>query len=181
MLTDDQDVIRFRIGQVIRPHGVHGALLVRLDEPDRYVSSPSKAYLVKGSGEFVRITVLGFRPHKQGVLLETREITSRTDAQTFRDAVVFVSDDEALTLRDGEYFVRDLIHCEVWVKGPSRSHVMGEVTTVWSLPHQDILLVCTDKQREIPIPFIPPFVLKVDIKQKRIIVALPSGYLDIYR
>lgn len=166
-----------RIGKVIRPHGIGGALSVYIDEPDRLQNPPGYVYIVPPRGVARQYRVLKLSPHRGGGILLIEGITTRDQAEDLRNAVLFVEREHAVPLAEDEYYIHDLKQCLVLtVEGKTVGHVID----VWPLPHHDILMVRQENESTILIPFIRVFVTQVNVFEKRIVVSLPENYLSIY-
>ena len=75
-------------------------------------------------------------------------------------------------LEDGEYYIGDLIGCEVYDKG----ELIGKVSDVHLYDHHDVLVV--KGKKKIMIPYVEAFVLEEDIDNKRIDVDLIEGFYN---
>src|SRR5262245_41031211 len=99
---------RLRIGHVARPHGVRGELRVQLDDPtSTTLLEVDRVWL--GEEEYA---VAGARLATGAVLLTVAGIADRDAAGTLRGRSVEVLR-SAVPLAEDEYFVADLIGCEV--------------------------------------------------------------------
>jgi len=77
-------------------------------------------------------------------------------------------------LPDGYYFHDDLVGCSVKSEG---GQVIGLVSEVEDYPAQKTLRVSRDGEKDILIPFVPFFILSVDIDSKVIVVNVIEGML----
>ncbi len=86
--------------------------------------------------------------------------------------------EERAQLAAGNYFVGDLIGCEVWEAGASSA--LGSVRDV-EFPGGAPLLAVDTKEGEVLVPLAAEYCLHIDVKAKRIDVALPEGLRDLNR
>ena len=80
----------------------------------------------------------------------------------------------ARPLEEDEYFIADLLDCDVY----QEAVFLGKVTDVLQTAGNDVYVVSGDKYGEILIPAIVSVVLDVDIEGKRILVKLPEGLVE---
>src|SRR6266481_4880421 len=81
-------------------------------------------------------------------------------------------------LDPGNYYVGELIGCEVWEAGAAAA--MGAVRDV-EFPGGVPLLAVETNEGEVLVPLAVEFCVRIDIKAKRIDVALPDGLRDLNR
>jgi 16S rRNA processing protein RimM len=82
-------------------------------------------------------------------------------------------------LEAGNYFVSDLVGCEVWEAGASSS--LGSVRDVEFPGGAAPLLAIDTDQGEVLVPLAAEFCVHIDVQAKRIDVSLPEGLRDLNR
>ena len=165
------------IGEVLRPHGVHGALSVRFFEADRLNYPPEKIRLQTAGGDFYDVTVRAIRPHGRGAIIDVVEFHTRDEAEDVRGAFIMVPRSTMVPLGPDEWYLEDLRACIVVTREGRR---VGRVFDIWPLPHHDLLMIHGSAGHLILIPFHREFVLEVAVQERRIVVDLPQGYLALY-
>lgn len=80
----------------------------------------------------------------------------------------------ARILSEDEFFIVDLIGCNVYEKG----QLLGNITDVIETGSNDVYVVNGEKYGEILIPAIKQVVLSIDIENKEVQVSLPEGLVD---
>jgi len=166
-----------RVGQVRRPHGRRGALLVELDEPSRLRHPWTWFSTIGPAGEVQTFHVRRVRPHGRGALVEVEEIESWEAAAALRGAVLYVTPEERVPLGPDEYYNEDLLGCTVV---DVRLGPIGTVVDVYDLEYQHLLALRGRTGRTILVPFRKVFVTAVDVAAKVIHVDLPQGWLELY-
>ena len=142
------------------------------DFPDRFACL-KQVCLRWPSGDTKIVDVEGARLHKRQILLKVRGIESIDDAETLRNALVQIRADDAVRLPANEYYIHDLIGCEVvTVEG----HLLGPLTTVLANPANDVYVVGQGKA-EILLPAVRDVVIEVDLANRRIVVQPTPGLL----
>jgi len=163
------------IGYVRKAHGIRGDVVVRGlvdDAVDRFAVD---AALGTGEQPGRTLRVTSRRMTGDDFLLHLSEIDTRNDAEALIGVQFVVNKSERRELDDDEWWVEDLIGCDVVdVDG----HHLGTVTEVISGAAQDRLVVETTDQRRGEVPLVSRLVPEVDITARRIIVDLPEGLIE---
>ena len=162
------------VGRIGRPHGIRGAVSieVRTDEPDRRFAVGSR--LLSDSGRELVVTSSTW--HSGRLLLTFEGYDDRNAVEQLRNQILSVDrPDDELPEDPEEFYDSALVDCQV-VDGDGV--VIGTVTEVSHLPAQDMLIIRTEDEREVLVPFIEEFVPTVDIAARRIVISPPDGLLD---
>lgn len=151
-----------------------GEVKVRLetDFPDRFARL-RRVCLRWPSRESRLVDIESARPHKGQILLKVRGIDSIDDAETLRNAIVLIQPDDAVRLPANEFYIHELVGCEVVT---TAGRVLGALTSVMSGPANDVYVVGAGKS-EILLPAIKDVVVEVDLAAKRIVVSPTPGLL----
>jgi 16S rRNA processing protein RimM len=161
------------IGQIVRPHGVHGEVAVEVwtDFPERFTPT-STVYL----GDAVTAQprrVSSVRWHKERVLLAFHGCTDRTCADTLRGLLVQIPVEDAMPLPEGEYYPYQLV-------GLSATTVDGEdlgrIVDVLFTKANEIYVV-KGPRGEIWLPAVADVVERVDLAARRVVVRLLPGLI----
>ncbi len=89
----------------------------------------------------------------------------RNAADAFHNVEIFV-DEEALPESEGdEFYIKDLLDCEVFFKGAS----LGRVSNVLDIANRDILLIRQPDGKDLALPFEDRRLETVDTAGKQII------------
>ncbi|MBI5325345.1 MAG: 16S rRNA processing protein RimM [Ignavibacteriae bacterium] len=110
------------------------------------------------------------------ILLKLKNIDSREIALELKDKAVFTDEKNIMTDGSESYYIENLIGCEII--DIENNNKIGIITDVLTLPANDVWLVDTGKG-ELPVPFIEDVVKKVDIKNKKILIKLIDGLMDL--
>jgi len=159
------------IGVLGKPHGVRGEIGLRLFNPGSPASlAPRSTLVLERQGKSTTHVVTGARPFGDGFLVTIDGIASREQAAALTHSQVFV--DRALLPPPGpgEYFVSDVVGCQVFAADGTRLGVVRE--TFWNGAH-DVMIIDGDaaadgggdgdgKPAEILIPLVADFIREVD-------------------
>ena len=107
-----------------------------------------------------------------------RTLTASKPRNTLRGLEVQVPIEQRAQLDAGNYFVSDLVGCEVWEAGAASA--LGSVRDV-EFPGSAPLLAVDTNEGEVLVPLAAEFCVRIDVKAKRIDVTLPEGLRDLNR
>lgn len=162
------------VGKVLNTHGVRGEMKVLPLTSDISRFDYLKSVWVEENGALVRYDVENTRYHKQYVLIKLHSVDTMDKAEEFKDRYLKVDRENARPLDEDEYFIADLIDCEVYENGI----LLGVVTDVLQAGGNDCYVVNGELYGELMIPAVKSFVREVDIKKRKISVTLPEGLVN---
>ncbi|PYM19995.1 MAG: 16S rRNA processing protein RimM [Candidatus Rokuibacteriota bacterium] len=166
------------IGEVVRPHGVHGAVRVTLqtDRPERFEALRECVLWDPASDARTPGHIRGVR--RQGddaVLLSLAEYDSPEAARALVGRLIALPRAQALPAPPGHAYPWQLAGCRVELED---GRVIGELRGVEPSPAQDLWIV-RGPEREHLIPAVPEIIWEVDLEARRIVIRPPEGLLDI--
>lgn len=167
--------MRVVVGRIGRPHGIRGEVTVetRTDEPDERFAPGA---VLSVDGPVSELVVEGTHWHSGRLLVRFRGVEDRTGAEALRGLLLHVERPEDLTPQDPEEFYdSNLKGCLVELLDGTR---VGDVVDVSHLPAQDLLVIRTDDDREVFVPFVAQMVPTVDVGRRRIVIDPPIGLLE---
>ena len=166
------------IGEVVRPHGVHGAVRVTLqtDRPERFdglrecvLWDPANDARAIGRIRDVR------RQGDDAVLLSLVEYDSPEAARALVGWLIALPRAQAVPAPPGHAYPWQLAGCRVELED---GRVVGELRGVEASPAHDLWVV-RGPEREHLIPAVPEIIWEVDLEARRIVIRPPEGLLDI--
>ena len=164
------------VGEIVAPFGIKGEAKVRLstDFPDRFARL-RQVCLRLPDGTMQLWEVETARHHKEQVLLKLKGVNRIEDVDLLRDAQVLIRATEAMRLPANEFYIHDLIGCEVVTEA---GRVLGPLTGVLrgDAKAHDVYVIGEGKS-EIMLPAIKEIVREVDLRNRRIVVAPTPGLL----
>ena len=159
------------MGQIVRPHGVRGEVLVdsHSDNPSRFAPG-SKLFM--GEADPRIVTVVSSRRRSQTKLVVGfEEISDRNEAEIRRGALLFIDPSDVVPAEEGSYWARDLIGLEVFdLNGRS----LGKISDVHTRPLQDLWEVA-HPSGPVLLPAVEPVIREIDIPSGRVVVDPPYG------
>ena len=170
--TDYEDL--FRVGVLLKPHGLKGELNVypTTDDPERFKNIPE--VLLKTEDGYIKLHIRSARPKKNLMIIGFKEFTDINQVERFEKCELFVTRENAIPLEEGEYYIKDLIGLSVYLTDGS---LFGTLTDVLKTGANDVYSVDV-KGKEVLIPVIPDCIREVDIENKRVTVFLLPGLYE---
>jgi 16S rRNA processing protein RimM len=165
----------YLIGYILKPQGLKGEVKVesvtpylerfnRLDRVFLQLKEKKQAYSI----ENVRVS-------DRFVYLKFAEINSRDDAELLRTAEVLIEKKDLIQPAQDEYFIHDLIGCQVISEN---NDVIGVLSDVVQMSSNDVYVVKNGEGIEILIPATKEIVKRVNVEQKQIIIHMLEGLLE---
>lgn len=167
----DQPPERLMIGIIGAPHGVRGAMRLRIvsDFPER-LASLTHVYLGE---ESQRRRLRSLRGASPAAIFQVAGITSRDDAGLYRGMPVYIDIRDAKPLDEGEYYWHQLI--DLTVVTPE-GDVLGTLTSILQTGANDVYVVTRVDGSEVLLPALHDVILEIDVPNKRM-VAKPLEYM----
>jgi 16S rRNA processing protein RimM len=170
------------LARILRPRGLRGEVAAQIltDFPER-LPKLREVWLADGRSAPRRIRVqrCWLSPGRGGqAIFHFADINSMEEAEPLRGLEVQVPVEQRAKLEAGNYFVGDLMGCQVWEAGASAA--LGSVRDV-EFPGGVPLLAVDTSEGEVLVPLAAEFCIHIDVKAKRIDVKLPEGLLDLNR
>ncbi len=166
------------VGKIGKPHGLTGAFrFVFFRELKSKKKIPAHFMFYKNGNYlpwFVR--ELEWNGFNEG-FLSFEEITTPEKAKQFSGTEIYVSEKEAETFFKDNAGVYDFL---IGYKANEETEgLIGEVTEIMENPGQLLCVLKNKDEKEIIIPFVEEFIMKIDKRKKEIYFCLPDGMLEI--
>jgi 16S rRNA processing protein RimM len=162
------------VGKIVNTHGVYGEMKVLPLTSDISRFDYLKMVWVENKGKLTEHFVKKVRYHKRFVLITLSGIDTVEKASEYKNCYIKVNRKYARPLDEDEYFIADLLDCDVY----QNKVLLGKITDVLQTAGNDVYVVSGDKYGEILVPAVASVVLDVDIERKRISVKLPEGLVE---
>jgi 16S rRNA processing protein RimM len=164
------------LARIVRPHGLRGEVAAEIltDFPERLVGL-KRVWLSDGRAPARPVASLSCRLHNGQAIFHLEGSLSMDDAEKLRGLEIQVPLAERVGLGAGQYFITDLIGCEVREAGASEP--LGKVSDVQGGLHSagTPLLAVETAAGELLVPFAADICTEIDLAARRIIVSLPEG------
>lgn len=159
------------IGKFRRTHGVVGDIVfeVYTDFPERI--EPGLQVFV--GEELTAKTITTLRPHQTGFILHLDGYTNPEEATSLTNQVVFLPIDQLPPLPEGEYYHHELLGLTVVSVDGAELGVLEEILETGA---NNVFLIRDRFGKEILLPDIDSVILKIQPKQRKIVVRPPEWY-----
>lgn len=166
---------RLEIGKIVNTHGLRGEVKVVpwTNTPD--VFEDIEYVYVKGKEE-KKFEISNIKYQKNNIIVKLKGLDDITDAERLKNAVLTTDREQLPELSEGEYYIEDLIGCEIFSE-EGKSY--GRLDDVINTGSKDIYVVKRQGMKDLLIPVIDEVVLNIDIEAKKIIVRLMEGLEDL--
>ena len=160
-----------KIGKIINTFGIKGELKldVYTDFIDERFKKDTTVYVGEDKIAFV---MKNFKIHKDYLLIQFKDNEDINLVEKYKNMYVYKSKDDIKPLKEGEYYFSDLINLDVYVN----EELIGKVIKVESGIRSNYLRINTNDQEKL-VPFLPTFIEKVDLQNKKIVVKKIEGLL----
>ncbi len=163
------------VGCVIKPHGVHGDVVVEIisDFPERLQDDVEFGLgPAEGPEEFFHVHRV--RLHKKRWLLSIKDIRSRETIEAWRGRYVFLPPLERQELPEGYYYEHELVGLQCRSPG---NQDLGTVTGLDTGSCQTRLRM-EHNGREHLVPWVGSIITEVDLESRTVTIDAPAGLLD---
>lgn len=146
----------FKIGIVAKPQGVRGELKIQplTDNTSRF--SRLKEVIIDG----VVYKILSAKAFGGQVIIALSGVNDRNAAESFRGKFLCVKRENAVELKQDEYFIADIIGCKLVT---TNGKTLGEVIDVFSAK-TDVFTAKTAEGKIFRFPFLKDAVLSVSVE-----------------
>lgn len=167
-----------RVGVIVKTHGLKGEVKVfpTTDSPLRFGSL--KTVLARSpSLKPLSLDLEGVKYFKNLVILKFKGIDTIDDALKYKGAELFIPREEGVKLKEGEYYIADIIDMDVV---DEKGSFIGRIRDILETGANDVYIVKRfDNGRDLLLPAIAQCILDVDIKKNVMKVHIMDGLLDL--
>ena len=164
-----------KIGKMINTHGIKGEIKIQSFsdfDAERYKKG-NIVYLYIDK-QYVPFTVHSYRVHKGYPLVSFEDHLDINKVECYKNCDIFIDASTRKKLKDGRYYVQDLIG--LIVKDEQDQEIGTVLDVEETLGAQKNLRIKT-KEKEALIPYVPSFVKKVDLEAHTIKIHVVEGLL----
>ena len=164
------------IGEVLRPHGVHGEVRVRvLTENREQLLDLEYVYLADSPSDKrrIRLDLNSVRFNKAFALLSLAGCSSREDADRLRSKIVMIDHEQIAPLEGDQYYLFQLIGLQVVCDGTQ----IGNVKEVLQTGANDVYIVDSPAHGDLLLPAHDETIVGIDFESQVITMSLPDGLI----
>jgi 16S rRNA processing protein RimM len=157
------------IGRVARPFGLRGELKMQLlTDYHEQLGRLRTVYLGPQAQPW---EIEAIRLHKAAALLKLDGCDDRTAAEALRGALVQIAREDAVPLKEGEYYEHQIVGMTVVEEDGT---LLGEVVEIISTGANDVYVV-RGTDGELLLPAIESVILEIDLDVDRMVVHVMEG------
>ncbi|ALC91002.1 16S rRNA processing protein RimM [Bacillus sp. FJAT-18017] len=168
----------FNVGKIVNTHGIKGEVRVisRTDfAEERYKKGNTLYLFLPKEKEPIEVIVKAHRQHKNFDLLTFEGYEDINKVEKLRDGILKINESQLGELEENEYYFHEIIGCTV---STTEGEEVGKITEILTPGANDVWVVKGKKGKEYYIPYIEHVVLKVDVKEKTVVIDPLEGLLS---
>ena len=165
---------RLKVGIISSTHGVRGEVKVFPTTDDVRRFKRLKEVILQAGRESFVLEIENVKFFKQFAILKFKGIDSINDIEKYRGCDLFVTHENAVKLKENEYFIADLIGISVEDESGA---VLGRLEDVIETGANDVYQIRMEDGRELLLPAIRQCVLSVDVQAGVMRVHVLDGLL----
>ncbi len=164
------------VGQVVRPHGIKGQVVVapETDFGSERFAAGATLHCVR-DGQPSTLAIAASFPHQGRWVVGFVGVTSMNEAEQLRGLELFIPAVELRPLGEGVFYAHDLAGCAVRTADGT---LVGEVTAV-QLGSGPPLLVVAAPRGEVLVPLAEAICRRIDVAAKVIVIDPPEGLVEL--
>jgi 16S rRNA processing protein RimM len=166
----------FRVGVITTTHGVHGEVKVfpTTDDPQRF--KKLKQVILDNGKEQKELEITSVKFFKNLVILKFKGLDNINDVEKYKKADLLVTRKNAVPLKEGEYFIADLIGLKAT---SDEGEDLGVLSDVIQTGANDVYVFSKEGMQDLLVPKIPDCIKEVHIEEGTILVHLLPGLRDL--
>ena len=164
-----------RVGVITSTHGVRGEVKVFPTTDDAKRFKTLKKVILDGR-EPLELSIEQVKFFKNMVILKFKGYDNINDVETWRQRDLLITRDQAVELKEDEYFITDLIGLTVVNEEEA---VLSRVKDVLETGANDVYVVELTGGKELLLPAIKDCILNVDLEGGRMNVHVLDGLMDL--
>ena len=159
---------RIVVGTIVAPHGVRGDIRIL---PEAGLGEVLLAQKVLDLADGRRLQLEAVRRHKNLVLAKVKECSSMEEAEALRGLKVLVNREQLPPLREGRFYVDDLIGLSVVDEAGAPIGTFKEVLPAGGA---DVYVITKLNGQEELVAAVDENIRKIDLQAGLIVVRLPE-------
>ena len=165
---------RLEVGQIVNTFGIKGFVKIYpyVDDIKRFDKLKNVYVISKKEEKLLEIEEVKYQ--KNMILAKFKGIDNVETAEKLRQSYVEIDRKDAIPLKEGQYFIVDLLGLEVY---SDDGRLLGKLNDIFNTGSNDIYEVKDELGKQILLPGIPEVIKEVDLDNGKIIVHLIEGLI----
>lgn len=167
----------YRVGIIVNTQGLQGEVRVNVttDFPEERFAKGTVLSLFDSHGNFVQeLVVKSGRAYKNLYLVKFEEFYHINEVEKFKGMELKISEKDLTSLDDGEFYYHEIIGLDVY----ENNVFIGKISEILRPGANDVWVVERQGKGDLLLPYIPEVVLNVDLKNRKVNVAIMDGLDD---
>ena len=168
----------FQVGSITQTHGIKGEVKVfpMTDDISRF-KNMKNLLLDGGKDGYINLEVENVRPQKNLVILKFKGIDNINDIEKYKGKGLYVTKDNRVELKEDEYFIADLIGCDVFLDDNSNDK-FGKITDVFETGANDVYEITLEDGGTVLVPAIKECIIDVNVDENKMVIHLLEGLME---
>lgn len=126
-------------------------------------------------GNYVQdLKVKTARKQKNFYIIKFEGLYHINEVESFKEFSLKIAEDKLTELDEGEFYYHEIIGLDVY----EQDKLIGQIKEILQPGANDVWVVKRKGKRDLLLPYIPPVVLDVDLKARRVDVEIMEGLDD---
>ncbi|MCF0121790.1 MAG: 16S rRNA processing protein RimM [Lachnospiraceae bacterium] len=164
-----------KVGVITSTHGIKGEVKVHPTTDDQKRFRTIEYVYLQTKINRLSLEVQSIKFFKQFSILKFKGIDSINDVEQYQGCELYVSREHAVSLKNNEYYIADLIGMEVCLKDGKKLGILKDVIKTGA---NDVYSVDTKNYGEVLIPAIKQCVIKIEVEIGKMTVCLLPGLIN---
>lgn len=163
------------VGEIVRPHGVRGAVKVRATTDDlRRFSHLEKVQLQCDGHPLGEYLIARRQIGNKEVFVKFHGIDDRSQAETLRGACLMIPAEGRLPAEQDRFYHFEIIGLPAYTEA---GEPLGEIVNIETYPAHDVWVIRRGNQERL-VPAVKPFIKEVDLPNRRVVITPIPGLLE---
>ena len=165
-----------RVGVISSTHGVRGEVKVFPTTDDSARFEELETVILNTGKESTELKIEGIKFSKKQVILKFKGYDSINEIEKYKGMDLWIPRENAVPLGENENFIADLLGMTV---AADTGETLGTLVNVIQTGANDVYVVKDAQEKEILLPAIRDCILEVHVEEKRMVVHILEGLLDL--
>ena len=165
----------FRVGVISSTHGIRGEVKVFPTTDNLVRFKKLKNVILQYKNEKIDCEIESVKFFKNMIILKFKGFNSINDIEKYKGCELFVTRENAVPLKENEYYIADVIGMKVLSDDDTLSGIVKDVLQTGA---NDVLVVDSENIGEILFPVIKECVTDMDFETGIIKVHIMKGLID---
>ncbi len=166
------DKKQFEIGKIVNTQGIQGDVrCISFSDDIKRFDLLKSVYATDGKNTLT-LEIEKHRYHKQFVVIKFKGVDNMNDAEKLKNYTLKIDEEDALPLKEDEYYIGDLYGLNIYDKDNNKIGVLKDIIFTGA---NDVYIIQRENKKDILLPAIKKCILEVNIKENKMVVEVLKG------